>query len=38
MPGTLLKLNVKKGDFVKKDTILMVLEAMKMEVTFTFDK
>jgi biotin carboxyl carrier protein len=32
MPGTLLKLSVKKGDFVKKDTTLLILEAMKMEV------
>ena len=31
MPGTILKVNVKNGDAVKKDAVLMVLEAMKME-------
>lgn len=31
MPGTLIKVNVKPGDAVKKGDILCVLEAMKME-------
>ncbi len=31
MPGTILKVNVKKGDKVKKGDVLCVLEAMKME-------
>ena len=31
MPGTLIKLNVKVGDAVKKGDVLCVLEAMKME-------
>ena len=31
MPGTILKVNVKNGDTVKKGDVLMVLEAMKME-------
>lgn len=31
MPGTILKVNVKNGDAVKKGAVLMVLEAMKME-------
>ena len=31
MPGTILKVNVKNGDAVKKGDVLMVLEAMKME-------
>lgn len=31
MPGTILSVNVKKGDAVKKGDVLMILEAMKME-------
>ncbi len=31
MPGTILSVNVKVGDAVKKGQILMILEAMKME-------
>ncbi len=31
MPGTILKVNVKVGDSVKKGAVLMILEAMKME-------
>ena len=31
MPGTILSVNVKAGDTVKKGQVLMVLEAMKME-------
>jgi glutaconyl-CoA/methylmalonyl-CoA decarboxylase subunit gamma len=31
MPGTILKVNVKAGDPVKKGQTLLVLEAMKME-------
>jgi len=31
MPGTILKVNVKNGQKVKKGDILLVLEAMKME-------
>ncbi len=31
MPGTLVKVNVKPGDSVKKGDVLCVLEAMKME-------
>ena len=31
MPGTLIKVNVKPGDAVKKGDVLCVLEAMKME-------
>lgn len=31
MPGTILKINVKAGDSVKKGDVLCVLEAMKME-------
>jgi len=31
MPGTIVKINVKTGDFVKKGDVLLVLEAMKME-------
>lgn len=31
MPGTILKVNVKNGDIVKKGDVLFVLEAMKME-------
>ena len=31
MPGTIMKINVKAGDAVKKGDVLCVLEAMKME-------
>ena len=31
MPGTILSVNGKEGDAVKKGQVLMVLEAMKME-------
>ena len=31
MPGLVLRFNVKAGDTVKKDQVLMVMEAMKME-------
>ncbi|MBO8437170.1 MAG: biotin/lipoyl-binding protein [Spirochaetes bacterium] len=31
MPGLVLRFNVKAGDVVKKDQVLMVMEAMKME-------
>lgn len=31
MPGTILKVNIKKGDVVKKGDVLFILEAMKME-------
>jgi len=31
MPGNILKVNVKSGDAVKSGTVLVVLEAMKME-------
>jgi len=31
MPGAIVKLNVKTGQHVKKDDVLLVLEAMKME-------
>ncbi len=31
MPGTILKVNVNKGDAVKAGQVLIVLEAMKME-------
>ena len=31
MPGTILKMNVKVGDAVKKNDLVCILEAMKME-------
>ncbi|MDW8307565.1 MAG: biotin/lipoyl-containing protein [Leptospiraceae bacterium] len=31
LPGKVLRLNVQKGSLVKKDDVLLVLEAMKME-------
>ena len=31
MPGTILKMNVKVGDKVEKDSLVCILEAMKME-------
>lgn len=31
MPGTILNINVKEGETVKKGQILLILEAMKME-------
>lgn len=38
MPGTVIELNVKKGDKVKKDDALIILEAMKMENVLTSPK
>jgi len=35
MPGKVIKVNVKKGDQVKRGTILLVVEAMKMENNIT---
>ena len=32
MPGTIVKINVSVGDAVKKGSVLLVLEAMKMEI------
>ena len=31
MPGTIVSVNVKEGDQVKKGDVLIVMEAMKME-------
>ena len=31
LPGTVVSVNVKEGDSVKKNQVLLVLEAMKME-------
>jgi biotin carboxyl carrier protein len=31
LPGTILKLNTKEGDEVKKGDVLLIMEAMKME-------
>ena len=31
MPGTILRMNVKVGDHVEKDSLVCILEAMKME-------
>jgi len=31
MPGKILKINVKEGENVKRGTVLLVVEAMKME-------
>ncbi len=31
MPGSIVKINVKEGDKVRKGQVLLVLEAMKME-------
>jgi biotin carboxyl carrier protein len=31
MPGKVVKLNVKPGDTVKKGTVMLIVEAMKME-------
>ena len=31
MPGTIVKVNVKQGDSIKKGDVVVVLEAMKME-------
>lgn len=31
LPGTIIKINVKEGDAVKKGDVLMIMEAMKME-------
>ena len=31
MPGTVLKINVKEGEEVKADQVVLILEAMKME-------
>ena len=38
MPGTLLKLFAKIGDKVEKGSPLIILEAMKMEVSYTLKK
>lgn len=32
MPGKIVKVNVKVGDTVKKDDVITVMEAMKMEI------
>lgn len=37
MPGSILSVNVKEGDDVKKGQVVMVLEAMKMENDITAD-
>jgi len=31
LPGTVISVNVKEGDFVKKDQVILIFEAMKME-------
>lgn len=31
LPGTIIKVNVKEGDAVKKGDVLLIMEAMKME-------
>lgn len=31
LPGTIIKINVKEGEMVKKGTIVLIMEAMKME-------
>ena len=36
MPGRVIQVNVKEGDTVKKGDLLMIIEAMKMEVCFSF--
>ncbi len=38
MPGTILSINVKAGDQVKKGDVLLILEAMKMENEITAPK
>ena len=38
MPGTILEIKVSKGDKVKKDDSLLILEAMKMENVLTSPK
>lgn len=38
MPGTILSINVKAGDTVKKGDVLLILEAMKMENEITAPK
>lgn len=38
MPGTILSINVKAGDPVKKGDVLLILEAMKMENEITAPK
>ena len=35
MPGKVIKVNVAEGDHVKRGTILLVVEAMKMENNIT---
>lgn len=37
MPGKILKLSVKKGQRVEKGQLMVVMEAMKMEYSFTAD-
>lgn len=34
MPGTLIKINAKEGEILKKGDVLCILEAMKMEVKY----
>ncbi|MFW6371174.1 MAG: biotin/lipoyl-containing protein [Bacteroidota bacterium] len=31
LPGTIMSMNVKEGDIVKKNQVLLIMEAMKME-------
>ncbi|WP_396601033.1 acetyl-CoA carboxylase biotin carboxyl carrier protein subunit [Algibacter sp. R77976] len=38
IPGTILSLNVKVGDTIKENDLLLVLEAMKMENNITAEK
>jgi acetyl/propionyl-CoA carboxylase alpha subunit len=38
MPGKVIKVNVKAGDHVKRGTVLIVVEAMKMENNITADR
>ena len=38
MPGKVIKVNVKTGDMVKRGTVMLVIEAMKMENNITAEK